>query len=234
MLYRKKRQDVILATTFDELVEHGIASGASVINGMPWAFQYNGRAVTHENDDCYLIPTCDGVTSKMGRGDLLITKPNGEIYVSDADVFTDAHEPLPEADQPSKETPFGFPLPFPLWYCLKASADALPVPGQLVLRKRCRHFLDVDAYGEPIADPIGVTGFGFEAVNEAGEFVRQAILLRHGWPMEKCQAAFDLLTDCFQNPDSRLVVRDTKLVGSELNRAEFPDVTEYEATHNLR
>lgn len=90
MKYRKKPV-VIEAITFDELVAHGRANGANIVNGMPWSFQYAGHPVTHENDDCYLIPTLEG-TMKMGRTDMLITGVKGEIYPCKSDIFNATYE----------------------------------------------------------------------------------------------------------------------------------------------
>lgn len=83
--YRKKPV-VIEAVTFDELVAHGLTQSPAVANGMPWHFTYAGHVVTHENDDCYLIPTLEG-TMKMGRDDMLITGVKGEIYPCKRDIF---------------------------------------------------------------------------------------------------------------------------------------------------
>ena len=85
MKYRKKPV-VIEAITFDELVEHGRNNGANIVNGMPWAFQYAGQPITHENDDCYLILTLEG-TMRMTRNDMLITGVKGEIYPCKLDIF---------------------------------------------------------------------------------------------------------------------------------------------------
>ena len=93
MKFRKKPV-VIEAITFDELVAHGIALSGNVINGMPWSFTYNGHAITHENDDCYLIPTLEG-THQMRRGDMLITGVKGEIYPCKGDIFAMTYEPVP-------------------------------------------------------------------------------------------------------------------------------------------
>lgn len=90
MKYRKKPV-VVEAITFDELVRHGIAAGGNIINGMPWSFEYNGHHITHENDDCYLINTLEG-TMRMGRGDLLITGVEGEIYPCKRDIFEKTYE----------------------------------------------------------------------------------------------------------------------------------------------
>ncbi len=82
----QKKPVVVEAITFDELVAHGIAQGVPLHNGMPWSFKYFGHPITHENDDCYLIPTLEG-TMKMGRGDMLITGVKGEIYPCKLDIF---------------------------------------------------------------------------------------------------------------------------------------------------
>ena len=94
--YRKKPV-VIEAITFDELVEHGKAHGSvSPFGGeMPWSFDYKGQPITHENDDCYLIPTLEG-TMKFQRGDMLITGVQGEIYPCKPDIFAETYEPVKE------------------------------------------------------------------------------------------------------------------------------------------
>ncbi|WP_200844025.1 DUF2829 domain-containing protein [Pantoea sp. 18069] len=90
--YRKKPV-VIEAVTFDELVAHGLKNCTSAVDGMPWAFDYNGHPITHENDDCYLIPTLEGVM-KMGRSDMLLTGVKGEIYPCKRDIFEATYDVL--------------------------------------------------------------------------------------------------------------------------------------------
>lgn len=90
MKYRKKPV-VIEAITFDELVKHGINSGGNIVNGMPWSFKYAGHPITHESDDCYLIPTMEG-TMKMSKDDMLITGVKGEIYPCKKDIFDVTYE----------------------------------------------------------------------------------------------------------------------------------------------
>lgn len=90
MKFRKK-QVVIEAITFDELVEHGRTQTTDT-NGMPWSFNYGGHPVTHENDNCYLIPTLEG-TMRFERGDMLITGVKGEIYPCKPDIFEATYEP---------------------------------------------------------------------------------------------------------------------------------------------
>ena len=84
-LWRKKPV-VIEAITFQELVEHGKASTTNIVNGMPWSFDYKGHPITHENDECYLIPTLEG-THNMTPADMLITGVKGEIYPCKLDIF---------------------------------------------------------------------------------------------------------------------------------------------------
>lgn len=88
--YRKKPV-VIKAITFDELVEYGKSHGGNNVNGMPWSFEYAGKPITHENDDCYLIPTLEGIM-RMERGDMLITGVKGEIYPCKKDIFDMTYE----------------------------------------------------------------------------------------------------------------------------------------------
>jgi len=78
MKYRKKPV-VIEAITFNDLIQHGRDTGANIVNGMPRSFEYAGQHITHENDECYLIPTLEG-TMKLTLGDMLITGVKGEIY----------------------------------------------------------------------------------------------------------------------------------------------------------
>jgi hypothetical protein len=89
----RKKPVVIEAITFDELVAHGLANGANVVNGMPWSFSYAGHPITHENDNCYLIPTLEG-TMKFERGDMLITGVKGEIYPCKSDIFAATYQAL--------------------------------------------------------------------------------------------------------------------------------------------
>ena len=90
MKYRKKPV-VIEAITFEEFVEYGIINGGNIVNGMPWNFKYNGHEITHENDECYLIPTHQGIV-RFEKGDMLITQIDGEIYPCKLDIFEKTYE----------------------------------------------------------------------------------------------------------------------------------------------
>ena len=88
--YRKKPV-VIEAVTFAEFIEYGKNNGANIVNGMPWSFSYKGHPVTHETDECYLIPTLEGVM-QFTPNDMLITGVNGEIYPCKLEIFEKTYE----------------------------------------------------------------------------------------------------------------------------------------------
>lgn len=90
MKYRKKPV-VIEAITFDEFVKYGKNNTTNIVNGMPWSFGYNGHGITHENDECYLIPTLEG-NMYFTPKDMLITGVNGEIYPCKIDIFEKTYE----------------------------------------------------------------------------------------------------------------------------------------------
>ena len=90
----KKKPVVIEAITFDEFVAYGLLNPdnpPNVINGMPWSFKYKGQPVTHENNDCYIIPTLEG-NMKFQRGEMLITGVNNEIYPCKKDIFDKTYD----------------------------------------------------------------------------------------------------------------------------------------------
>lgn len=89
----RKKPVVIEAITFDELVTHGLkqVDGNSIHNGMPWSFDYKGHPITHESDECYLIPALEGV-HQMTPKDILITGVKGEIYPCKIDIFELTYE----------------------------------------------------------------------------------------------------------------------------------------------
>lgn len=102
MQYTKKPVTVE-AITFDELVAHGrLHGGACIIGEMPWSFDYKGQPITHENDDCYLIPTLEG-TMRFNRGDMLITGVQGEIYPCKLDIFNTTYEPVSQKVPPLQD-----------------------------------------------------------------------------------------------------------------------------------
>lgn len=102
----RKKQVVVEAFTFDELVQYGRDHGANIVNGMPWSFTFvahymdedgnpatRDHPITHENDDCYILPTLEG-NHKMRRGDMMIVGIAGEIYPCKPDIFAATYEPV--------------------------------------------------------------------------------------------------------------------------------------------
>lgn len=63
--------------TFDELIKHGIENNANIVNGMPWSWKINGKSVTHEHDDHYIIETMEGTTHFFKGINTLIAFENG-------------------------------------------------------------------------------------------------------------------------------------------------------------
>lgn len=62
--------------TFDDLVQHGRDNGANIVNGMPWHWKINGKAITHENDKCYIIETVGG-SLHFHTNDFLVATEEG-------------------------------------------------------------------------------------------------------------------------------------------------------------
>lgn len=91
MRYRKKPV-IIEAITFEEFIEYGKTHDGNIVDGMPWSFEYKGWPVTHENDECYMIPTLEG-HYKFTPNDMLITGVKGEIYPCKKDIFEATYEP---------------------------------------------------------------------------------------------------------------------------------------------
>jgi len=90
-----EKASAVEAITFDELVAHGLASGTPHIhNGMPWSFEYKGRPVTHENDDCYLVIFL-GETVRFERGEMLVTDAKGNTRPMSAHAFERDYAPIP-------------------------------------------------------------------------------------------------------------------------------------------
>jgi hypothetical protein len=83
----RKKPVVIDAITFEEFVEM-----AKAITDPPhWSIPFNGVNVTHENDDCYIIPTLEG-NHNFTSNDMLITGIQGEIYPCKKYIFEATYE----------------------------------------------------------------------------------------------------------------------------------------------
>lgn len=82
-----------VAATFDEFVEYGKANGGNIVNGMPWHFIFEGQAVTHENDNCYLILIPSG-TVKFNRGEMLVADVKGYFWPCNMELFNATYAPV--------------------------------------------------------------------------------------------------------------------------------------------
>lgn len=85
--------------TFDEVVKHGLENGANVVNGIPWSWKINGKTITHENDECYLIEVSKGgweymesEIKKFNKGDELIAFEHG-LHIFPYTFPYDTHAP---------------------------------------------------------------------------------------------------------------------------------------------
>jgi len=73
--------------TFEEFCEEGRRLKPNDIkDGFTWSFEFLGHPVTHENDECYLIPTLEG-TYNFTPNDVLIVGVKGEIYPCKKIIF---------------------------------------------------------------------------------------------------------------------------------------------------
>jgi len=91
----KKKPIIVEAITWDEFIQYGKdrVGKENLTQGMPWSFHYSGHPITHENDECYLIPTLEG-TMNMTPKDVLITGIKGEIYPCKKDIFEQTYDPV--------------------------------------------------------------------------------------------------------------------------------------------
>jgi len=91
MQYRRRDiAHVVEAINFNELVQHGLKNTTNIVRGMPWSFQYEGRQVTHENDECYLIGN-DAI--RMMSDDMLVIDDD-EMFACKKSVFRTIYKPL--------------------------------------------------------------------------------------------------------------------------------------------
>lgn len=67
--------------TFEDLIKHGIDSGANIENGMPWSFNFSYFHVSHETDQLYIVSWPEGKLH-IRPGELLVVDDNGARIVS--------------------------------------------------------------------------------------------------------------------------------------------------------
>jgi hypothetical protein len=79
-----KVKDVI---TFEEFVDYGRREGTHLVDGIPWSFTYKGHPITHETDDCYIVPSISGAPRKFVRGEVLVTGMHGGLVPCSLETF---------------------------------------------------------------------------------------------------------------------------------------------------
>jgi hypothetical protein len=68
--------------TFDEFLAYGEKSGIGIETKVPWSFEFHGHAVTHENDDCYIVPVgSEGADWRFERGETIHVSPHNVLSV---------------------------------------------------------------------------------------------------------------------------------------------------------
>lgn len=142
---------LIEAITFAELVEIGKASGANLVDGMPWSFEYLGHPVTHETDDLYIVNKPDGEVLRFGRDDMLVGGSEDELDIASREVFEDLYEPGDEPGVAPDLAPAGEissrPPPAPLEDI--GEVDAVSFAAR-VAQTAAAEFCGLMAYGEPV------------------------------------------------------------------------------------
>lgn len=61
--------------------------------GMPWSFKYGYHQVTHENDNCYIVPTLEGMKN-FNRGEMIVVDESGNLSICTQEVFSSTYEPV--------------------------------------------------------------------------------------------------------------------------------------------
>lgn len=89
----RKKPVVIEAITFEEFVAYAKATTKEP----HWFIPYQGVNISHENEECYLIPTKEG-TMNFTPVDMLITGVQGEIYPCKLDIFEATYDVVDEIE----------------------------------------------------------------------------------------------------------------------------------------
>lgn len=98
-----KRAVEIEFFTFEEFCQLGRELNPQSINdGFAWSFNFRGHSITHENNECYIIPTLEG-SMRFTPEDVLIVGVKGEIYPCKTEIFNMTYDVL---DTSKKEETF--------------------------------------------------------------------------------------------------------------------------------
>lgn len=92
----KKKEPIVEAITFAELIQHGVDSGAQLVNGMPWSFEYKGYPVTMENDSLYFV-SVNGVLQSIASDEVIVIDGD-EVDVITKSYFEKKYEPVQDID----------------------------------------------------------------------------------------------------------------------------------------
>lgn len=92
----KKKPVVVEFMTFDDMVQYGLETGDSIVDGIPWSFKVNNHPITHCSNDMYLISTLEG-DHWMKRNDYLCIGVRGEIYPIKIDIFNETYDIINES-----------------------------------------------------------------------------------------------------------------------------------------
>ncbi len=66
--------------TFEEFVQYGLkAKDSHIVDGVPWSFDFHGVPITHEHDECYLIPGSNIVSNSFSK--IVKFTPSSKIVV---------------------------------------------------------------------------------------------------------------------------------------------------------
>lgn len=89
-----KRAVEIEFFTFEEIVEFSKKANPESIHGdRAWNFEFKGVSITHENDECYIIPTLEG-NHNFTPKDVLIVGVKGELYPCKTEIFNMTYDVL--------------------------------------------------------------------------------------------------------------------------------------------
>lgn len=86
-----RKPDTIEVTTWEEFIKYGLEVCTDSADGMPWSFEWHGRAVTHENDEKYLVSNLhkNDAQEKDGPIYCVMTPNTVLIYRETKDGFGD-------------------------------------------------------------------------------------------------------------------------------------------------
>lgn len=154
--------------TFHELIEYGhkfinenpTEGNYGPDNNLPWSFKLKDFSITHENDECYIVPSSLGFNQFFTRNDILIVTPNTGLQVVTKEEFYEAFNVIQLA-------PNGYPYTN---YKLMITVTSLEQ-----ITDDCKLFFEIGYYKKVLANgnysPKDWVGTGaFERIENVGDF----------------------------------------------------------------